>query len=752
MTTVIFPVSSLHIQLDTNTGKNGESSVQLFKRSMIKMPKIDIPPVLRSEYPFFTKNVRYPSSIENADWKTKYEFFFNRDSFITRLNTEIANNSNIYRERLTSRDPIRAKNLYEWSIETEKRNIMITLRALFPIPEVFGNALKNSYDHVLTNSGNSRITWDVNVKSALNIFGFMYKFGIASKEKDEYFINIGGKRYEVNDVVWENDLVNHRVYGDLIKSQREVYEEIRNLVFDVDEKYYDFLKKFELSLKKQRDTHSIQKWFYKIVLDCSGGIVANCGNELHFLNKMQALQILSKKDIGDTYFYITPGNITTQIKFLIHKNEFTEIINNTSGYNAVQQRLFLDFSTNYHIIERLGIDDFVDFANPGNIPTIDNSWRIEFDSIYQLRNGKDRSKFLKDITDEMILKLKTCTVYTLKSHIEGKLTNITRGVSGLSGDRAATAKSIQNRIDRLVNETGIDAAETIISIKEEVDNHQRIHNSDNIRVFMDDAYERAFNELLKGAIELKAASIVQRFVKNNTPMNLSDKNPDGSDVAKVTAAINKYISTYFTNETAVNNKLSNNVKSVYEPVRKTSNAELYKVFKLFKLGDALMKREYGLTDTELNEYRGVLNNVYEKYVLNHNIRVSGLDKYLYTGVELVGSSDDKNSTDSNKPVYEIYAMMNLVDADKFEKDSKASCKLLDKGLEQEFMYLADPLNKNNTSLSRFRNLDFGSVIPNPVTKEIEKNAPAEIKPPSIGGKWTRSIRTINRNKTSRHTK
>lgn len=751
MTAVIFPVSLLHIHLDTNTGTNGESNVQLFKRSMIKMPKIDIPPILKSEYPFFTKNVRYPSSIENADWKTKYEFFFNRDSFIKRLNEEIEIRPNNYRDRLTSKDPIKAKNLYDWSIETEKRNIMITLRALFPIPEVFGNALKNSYDHILTNSGNSRISWDVNVKSALNVFGFMYKFGIASKEKDEYFINIGGKRYEVNDVVWENDLVNHRIYGDLLKSQREVYEEIRKLVFDVDEKYYDFLKKFELSLKKQRDTYNIQKDFYKIVLDCSGGIVANCGNETVFLNKIQELQIFSKKDIEDRHFYNPPGNLTTKIKYLIHKHEFPEINKNTSGYNAVQQRIFLDFSTNYNIINRLGINTFADFV-PGNITTIDNSWRIEFDSIYQLRNGKNQRKMLKDILDEMLLKLKSSAIYTLKGHIEGKLKNITKGVSGLSGDREATAKSIQNRIDKLLNETGIDAAETVISIKEEVDNHQRIHSNDNIRVFMDDSYERVFNEILKCAIELKAASIVRRFVKNNIPMNLSDKNPDGTDVAKVTSTINRYISTYFTNETAVNNKLSNNVKSVYEPVRKTSNAELYKVFKLFKFGDVLMKREYGLTDIELDEYRGVLNNVYEKYILNYDRRVAGLDKYLYTGVELVGSSEDKNTSDSKKPVYEIYAMMNLVDADKFEKDNKASCKLFDKGLEQEFMYLADPLNKSNTSLSRYRNLDFGSVIPNPVTAEIEKNAPAEIKPPLTGGKWTRSIRTTNRNKTSRHNK
>ena len=182
---VIFPVSALYIQLDTNTGANGESNIQLFKRSMIKMPKMDTPPQLTSEYPFFTKNVRYPKSIENDDWKKKYEFFFNRVMFMDRLREEIEHNPGSYKESLTSKDESESKQLYEWMQETETHNVMVTLRAIFPIPEVFGKAMKNSYDHILKNESNLRIGSDINIRSVANIFGFMYKFGIASKEKEE---------------------------------------------------------------------------------------------------------------------------------------------------------------------------------------------------------------------------------------------------------------------------------------------------------------------------------------------------------------------------------------------------------------------------------------------------------------------------------------------------------------------------------------------------------------------------------------
>jgi hypothetical protein len=88
----VFPVSELYIQLDTNTGPNGESNIQLFKSSIMKMPKIESQPVITSEFPFFTKYVRYPSYIERRSWKTRYEFFFNRAIFMDRLRKEIVKN------------------------------------------------------------------------------------------------------------------------------------------------------------------------------------------------------------------------------------------------------------------------------------------------------------------------------------------------------------------------------------------------------------------------------------------------------------------------------------------------------------------------------------------------------------------------------------------------------------------------------------------------------------------------------------
>ena len=222
-------------------------------------------------------------------------------------------------------------------------------------------------------------------------------------------------------------------------------------------------------------------------------------------------------------------------------------------------------------------------------------------------------------------------------------------------------------------------------------------------------------------------------------------------MSPINQRINKFITDFFGTEASINNKLSTNVNDVFEPIRKTSNIELYKVLKLFKFGDLVVKREHKLSNSEIEEYREVLDNVHSQYIsLQSNNSSQNLDEYLYTGVDEVKStismtnSDSKEEPEIRRNVNEIYVRVDLVDADKFEKKNRASCKLLDKELEQEFLYLADPRNKNNTSLSRFRNLDFDSIVQNPVVSE---NAVKDAK--REGEKEAKKTGGVRRKKMSR---
>ena len=736
---VIFPVSTLYIQLDTNTGANGEGSIQLFKRSMIKMPKMDTPPLLTSEYPFFTKNVRYPKSIENDDWKDKYEFFFNRQLFMDRLRTEIEMNPECYKEKLTSKDDESdAKKLYEWMQETEKHNIMVTLRAIFPIPEVFGKAMKNSYEHILKNESNLRISNDINIRSVVNIFGFMYKFGIASKEKEKYFINISGKRFEVNDVIWENDLINHPIYKAFLNSQRSTYEEVEKSAPEVEEKYDVYMQKLNDDLTDMAAKEKFQRDFFKFSGECKDENECKDDKKLFEFFKKN-IKNANKEEINKN-FVLNGDNKTfkSQYQYLVHKHIFKtyyddwkEVDMNGPEHKHDIQNIDI-LKKEYVSLEELKISEYKDISS--NSVNINEHFKEEIHAIFHLENeDPTEEEFEKSIQNDYINYLKTDTVLMLRMHIMSKIDNQEANrYLNTNTDRKNTIATITDKLKRLSTETGDSAVETIISIKEDLDNHRQLHRSEGVSVFMERDYEAIFERLLKSAVEIKAASIVLKFAKNNVPMNLTGKKLDGTDVSPVNQRIIKYIGEFFGTEASINNQLSTNVNNVYEPVRKTSNKELYKVLKLFKLGDVIMKKEYNMSSSEIDKYREVLEKIHDQYISNRRQKTNDLDEYLYTGVDEVkstaGSGEEKKTeSEIRRNVQEIYVRLDLVDADMFEKASKPGCKLLDKELEQEYMYLVDPRNKNNSSLSRFRNLDFESVVQNPLITAAESGKPDEVK-------------------------
>ena len=767
---VIFPVSLLYIQLDLNVGEKKDGrNIQLFKRSMIKMPKMNTQPIITSEYPFFTKNVRYPSSIEGADWKAKYEFFFNRPLFIERLRKEIDANPSIYREKLIPKKNAteeEEKELYEWMSATEIHNIMVTLRSLFPIPDMFGKALKNSYQHVIMGEPNNRIIYDLSIRNAVNIFGFMYKFGIISKEREEYFINVNGKRYIVDDVVWRNDIINHPVYSKFLSSQRETYEEVAKSAGDVEEKYDIYLKRLRDEISSLLNTEKIQKDFYKIVCKTPGR-TPDCESTTYDMDAYNYYKTLLKKMSLDEFNGLenvvkSGKKFTNGIKFLVHHYYFKDIINKLSketiqeleemlqdiGHtesNQIKQSLKAFYDAYQKISKEHTIGSVLENKK---INEFNGEWVLESGSLYDYFHFSDDSfdynepddYVSKKIISQMYEDLKVDSLFMMRMHILSKIrsnTPTTGSVINMNIDRTNTANSVADKLDKLSNETGENMADIILSIREDFDNHLQLHKGEGINIFMEREYEVLFDRLLKMSIEIKSARIVLNFAKNNIPMNLTGKKPDGSDVSQVTQRINKHILDFFSTEASINNKLSSNVNNVFEPIRKTSNKDLYMVLKLFKMGDAVIKREYGMNDDDINKYRNILENVYDRYVQNKKINTDVIKSYLYTGVDEAKSivSEEKSDTEVRRNVYEVYVGMDLVDADSYDKTKRAPCKLIDKEMEQELLYLVDPRNKTYNVLNKFRDFVFdndAAKVVDAAKTAVKENVPEEKK---IGGTY-----------------
>jgi hypothetical protein len=127
---------------------------------------------------------------------------------------------------------------------------------------------------------------------------------------------------------------------------------------------------------------------------------------------------------------------------------------------------------------------------------------------------------------------------------------------------------------------------------------------------------------------------------------------------------------------------------------------------------------------------------------------------LYTGVDQVRSTDTGENSKSSGTTQEICVRLDLVEADKFENTSRAPCKLFDQTIANEYKFLTGKGYVDGSILSKYRDLDFDSIIPNP-TNIVEKaenetkganveDAPQEPPPTEGGGAVRRCSRKHRR--------
>ena len=694
---ILFPVSELNIQLDTNVG-----NVVLFNRGMIKLPKMTDAPQMTSDMPLFTRYVKYPSSIQDADWKTRFEFFFNREVFTDTLRQAAEEDMSIFKsqqqvesddasETNESSNPVIgfAKPTGEkWLLKTEKHNIMITLRSIFPISDAFGTALKNSYDHILLKRSNGRVMYDLDVKNALNFFGFMYKFGIINKEEEEYFLNIGGKRYSIEDVMWENDIVNHPIYAEFLKTQRATFDEAEILKLDVEKQLDEFVDKLNDKIEKLIE---LQKYKRHYILD----VFQNIPN----VKKLMAQECSS---VGEDQCELKNATQTFRSfdrKFkTANQSYFDKFLRDGKVlYEEIKLELAKDSQTEDERSEEKSDNDLL--INWESYPSDTKDDAIKY-LIAQLKNP--------DTIDGMIATVEKKSVATVEKKSDTKREN------DRNSNRQYELEPILEKLNALndiqSSKTRDDAdniATLILSMQNEID----MNLSGLVKTAFSE-YETLFVSLVELAINVKAGLMAYQFVNDQKPMNLKPPPSDGKTENTVNRKLNEAVQRNFKKEMEMNDKLSNSVNNIYEPVRKTSNTKLYCSLRNLKTGQFPADCEMG-DDLDTSPFK----QIYEYYMAETLKRKSfeKIKPYLYTGLDQVQSSNDNKKSSSTGKPYEIYVRVDLVDADKFETLPRSACKLFDKIITEEYQYLTDKKYTDGTILSKFRNLDFDSVIPNPMS-------------------------------------
>jgi hypothetical protein len=671
-------VSKLNIQLNTNIGKD----TQLFKRGMLKLPKMDEPPIVNSEVPYFTVAAKYPISIQSKTWKERMEFLFNREIFVRTIREELDRLGNSLK---TDKELEDTKGLRE---EIEKHNIMITLRCLFPIPEKYGLALKNTHDHLLSQISNDRITTDINLRQAVNLFGMLYKIGILSKSREEYFLTFNGNSYEVEDVAWENDIVNHPLYFRFLETRRKLSDKLKETAPGVEKKKTSYIELLDDALSKSYAVDASKNAMISAAQNGDIGAKYNGNTESHKINS----DLLTASNL-ESLFYITTK-----------KDGYVNLAKNVFGIAAASGKLDATQQAEY------------DTKLAGYLPIL-----TVREHIYGL-------------------------VYDLESRqqVPGGTADADK-IREQNDARERVSKKLRILAD---NQTkGNDAAEILISVKNDFEDYISAKRG-RMSMFLSNEYERYFETLLKYAVQVRAAFIVGEFVSRNTPMNLTDKRlSDGGEETTIVKRVNKFIRDNFPTQAKINNDQYSVVMELYEPMRKTFNTNIY---------DILYKIKFGASPPTKIVDLDILERIYTQYASMDEKAVpdAQLKDYLYVGVEEVKNKNkDKDEKDENavqESRMEIYVWMNLVDAKMMETSPRALCHWYDKMLEQEYRELTDLRHRKRT-LSRYRDLDFNSVVKDPVKEAVKEGIKEVVEPvPVKKGGYTRRLNHSKKTHTMKH--
>lgn len=183
-------IDELLIRINTNIPDKSLAKVD-FNRNLLHFPKESRQPSgILNSYPFFTSDIEYPfNSLENLDYVDRVEFFFNKDEFTRRLRSSFSN-----------------KELGEDEIKSNsEKNVLYTLRLLFPTTFPVVNNLHQSYNYILKNDSTIPLFSifhhynPFNFKGSYNYFYYSY-------------LKLNGKIYTFKKITWLNDVLNNPVY------------------------------------------------------------------------------------------------------------------------------------------------------------------------------------------------------------------------------------------------------------------------------------------------------------------------------------------------------------------------------------------------------------------------------------------------------------------------------------------------------------------------------------------------------------
>ena len=173
-----------------------------------------------SDYPYFTADVKYDEKLlALKPYSELLSIFFDKQEFIKVI---LKDSDESVVNALVS-EQVKMKNA--------NTNIMTMLKLIFPTSYPTKNNINTSYNKYLLKQGPS-ITFDISDVKRMFSFGEMTELG----KHDYSYLKINSGICTVSEVIWLNDVLNNKLYRELIERLIEYNEwrKKRNVIIDED--------------------------------------------------------------------------------------------------------------------------------------------------------------------------------------------------------------------------------------------------------------------------------------------------------------------------------------------------------------------------------------------------------------------------------------------------------------------------------------------------------------------------------------
>lgn len=668
----------------TSTTEPTSSTIE-FTFDMLEYQKGETPTtsriIITETQPLYTNTIRYPERyIRSLPRPLAIEFFFNKTKFqkilldkgthrvnlveLSKLTssaataTRAAGTTPNTTTTTTNKDEEannKKREKYKNDLRhNEETNIMLTLQILFPVHQKLRGVLQSSYHEFVMEESNPYLWTDFDVLEAMNFFGWMDKTRLVDPERGSS-IKIGGRNKIIKEVIWTNDLINHRQY-------RKFMTDFNGQMATIEDKEAD------ISDNEERAKTELRRLFTLFLLGPNEN--TNIYENYKFLNDLKFKNQVSE-------YFKTKKNVILSV-------------NNTEIQSP---HLFITY------LKRLPEEDLsaiLEKAYPDK-------------SIPPIVQSTLKSKNIQDF----IYDLQSIAYPKQSSSSRGVPAPIINGVNTIVEILNDLKKFVGNNNN---NNNNLDMA-TIATRLGDIDMARETANKeikDSSSLIVYDKYEAIMRDMLAQAAIVKAAERCHDFVRKKTIINMSNTLLDGKTPKPAfEQSINGALEKNFLSIKKASEKMESAILLVY-PNRRTSNQDLFRLLDRTRRGD-WAKKPNGYSDAQWAADKHAFETLYSKYSAAdvQDVDDSLVLKYMYTGVDTVVTTTSSSSSSSAaaaaaaNPVSdtnshrEIYVSMTVLDKEAYLSSEDGACSERQDDLLNKGIFLANAPNRNTRDYLKY---------------------------------------------------